>query len=88
MSTAEWIASVKTCVPLVNLTYPCMAGWGQTADQYEPQSARRNAEKAKNALRTCVLCGSKVHMNLQGWLPPCRPDGLRWQGKVQIASGR
>ena len=37
MSTAEWIASVKTCVPLVNLTYPGMAGWGQTADQYEPQ---------------------------------------------------
>ncbi len=20
------------------------------------------------------------YMNQQGWLPPCRPDGLRWQG--------
>ena len=22
------------------------------------------------------------HMNQQGWLPPCRPSGLRWQGKL------
>ena len=22
------------------------------------------------------------NMNQQGWLPPCRPDGLRWQGQL------
>ncbi len=30
----------------------------------------------------------KPRTNLQGWLPPCRPDGLRWQGIVQMPGRR
>ncbi len=41
------------------------------------------AEIAKKALRTLHPHRFKVHTNPQGWLPHCRPDGLRWQGIVQ-----
>jgi len=36
----------------------------------------------------CVYLRFETHTNPQGWLPHCRPDGLRWQGKVHQGQRR
>jgi len=51
-----------------------------------PTQAQRMCERETAEIISISLF--EARMNPQGWLPPCRPDGLRWQGKVQMPGRR